>query len=453
MANKYFIPFHKNNLEFSWKDYSTQKESIKNEIYNFIIEWLECALKKIDNFAKPFLNFLNKEAWKNLADELTSFTFNRGAFYQKSGLRSAIIDHFQFIYMINKRFTAKNNADYIIFSNLSNLILSDETITKLNKIWNSNWKCKPKNIFIIQSCNTKTALFLNKENNKFDIDIIPSAKNNYNLLFQKKFFEIRDPSKTSYVISWTGAGDLKSSLSGWKTTPYKPWINKFNFIYVDPLHYFLTNNKKTSINKDNSDKSNDYKNHWAFHCQWINLCEQLLKNNGIIAISGTYHSIYICGSILQMLGFKIINDICWFKPNTSSNRSHRYLKISHETIIIAKKDNKKKHTFNYDWAKQYWNAKDPIKKQNRQMRTVWTITLPSKKEILYGEHPTQKPIELLKRLILSFTNEGDVILDPFMGSGTTGVVAKMYNRKFVGIEQEKKYFDLAVKRINKVKII
>ena len=236
------------------------------------------------------------------------------------------------------------------------------------------------------------------------------------------------------------------------------WIKKnFDFIYVDPPYLLsnggmsVKNGKRVLVNKGKWDKSNGYTDDWDFHYNWIWACKEMLKDNGIIAVSGTYHSVYICGSILQMLGFKIINDISWFKPNATPNLSCRCLTASHETVIVAKKDAKAKHTFNYAWTKQYFNEKDPITKKNRQMRTVWTIAAPSKTEKLHGKHPTQKPIELLKRLILAFTNEGDIILDPFMGSGTTGVVAKMYNRKFVGVEKEKEYFDLAIKRINEVK--
>ena len=180
------------------------------------------------------------------------------------------------------------------------------------------------------------------------------------------------------------------------------------------------------------------------------LCKKLLKPNGTIWISGTYHNIYMCGFILQELGFRIINDISWFKPNASPNLSCKCFTASTETILWATKNEDPKYTFNYNDMKFGSFPKDFIKHQDKQMRNVWVIPTTSKKEKIFGKHPTQKPIDLLDRIIRASTKEGDVVLDPFMGSGTTGVVAVKNKRQFIGIELEKEYFDLSEKRIKHI---
>ena len=220
-----------------------------------------------------------------------------------------------------------------------------------------------------------------------------------------------------------------------------------NLIFADPP-YNLSNDgftchagKRVSVNKGEWDRSKGIEEDYRFHYQWIEACKRVLKPDGTIWISGTYHSIYACGFALQQQGWHIINDICWYKPNASPNLSCRMFTASHETLIWTKKNKKAKHTFNYEIMKNgQWND-DFLKKPNKQMRSVWAISAPKNKEKKYGKHPTQKPEELLKRIILSSSKEGDIILDPFCGSGTTGVVAIRYNRKFVGIDSEKKYLD------------
>ena len=163
-------------------------------------------------------------------------------------------------------------------------------------------------------------------------------------------------------------------------------------------------------------------------------------------VSGTYHSVYQCGHALQSLRYHVLNDISWFKPNASPNLSCRYFTASHETLIWARKNKKAKHYFNYDDMKEGKWKDDFIKKQGKQMRSVWAIGTPKKVEKIFGKHPTQKPIELLKRIVLASTKKGDSILDPFTGSSTTGLAAYLYGRKFVGIDNEKKYLNLSIKR-------
>jgi site-specific DNA-methyltransferase (adenine-specific) len=149
---------------------------------------------------------------------------------------------------------------------------------------------------------------------------------------------------------------------------------------------------------------------------------------------------------LQVAGFHVLNDIAWFKPNASPNLSCRFFTASHETLIWARKDKKAKHTFNYEVMKNGKWPEDQLKREGLQMRSVWSILTPRKWEKKFGKHPTQKPIDLLKRIILASTKEGDIVLDPFTGSSTTGIVANAFKRKFIGIDLEKKYLDLSIKR-------
>ncbi len=227
-----------------------------------------------------------------------------------------------------------------------------------------------------------------------------------------------------------------------------------DLIFADPP-YNLSNDgftchagKRVSVNKGEWDKSKGIEEDFLFHYKWIEACKKVLKPNGTIWISGTYHSIYACGFALQKQGWHIINDICWFKPNASPNLSCRMFTASHETLIWAKKDKKAKHIFNYDLMRNGdWNG-DFLKKPNKQMRSVWAINTPKNEEKKHGKHPTQKPESLLKRIILASSKEGDVVLDPFCGSGTTGVVALRYGRKFIGIDSEREYLEkIAIPRL------
>ena len=233
--------------------------------------------------------------------------------------------------------------------------------------------------------------------------------------------------------------------------------NTFDMIFADPP-YMLSNGGITcqngqvvSVNKGKWDKSQGFEQDFEFHKKWLSACKRLLRKNGTLWVSGTYHSIYSCGFAMQLLGYHILNDISWFKPNASPNMCCRYFTASHETLIWARKDKKTKHTFNYELMKNGDFSSDFIKKPNTQMRSVWAIGTPKKSEKIFGKHPTQKPLDLLERIILASTNEGDLILDPFMGSATTGVAALKHNRKFVGIEKEKEFVELAEKRLSATK--
>jgi site-specific DNA-methyltransferase (adenine-specific) len=234
--------------------------------------------------------------------------------------------------------------------------------------------------------------------------------------------------------------------------------NSIDMIFADPP-YNLSNGgftvhagKRVSVDKGKWDVSKGIDEDFGFHARWIEECHRILKPHGTLWISGTYHSIYQCGYALQLLGFKILNDIAWFKPNASPNLSGRYFTASHETLIWARKDPKAKHTYNYqDMKNGFWHKFDFLKKEGKQMRSVWAIGTPKPEEKKFGKHPTQKPMALLERIILAATNEGDIVLDPFTGSSTTGLAALKYSRKFIGIDLEKEYLDLSRKRFEDIK--
>ena len=236
-----------------------------------------------------------------------------------------------------------------------------------------------------------------------------------------------------------------------------------DMIFADPP-YFLSGGgiscsggKQVSVDKGEWDKSLEITKRLAYHRKWIRECREVLKDNGTIWISATLHSVYAIGVALEMEGFSIINNIIWQKTNPSPNLACRCFTHSTETVIWARKQltpkKKGKHTFNYEQMKK--------KNGGKQMKDVWDFnetepefyvsSVTPKSEKKEGKHPTQKPIGLLKRIIEASTNEGDLILDPFNGSGTTGVAAVMLNRKYIGLEQEEEYLELSKKRYEKTR--
>lgn len=231
-----------------------------------------------------------------------------------------------------------------------------------------------------------------------------------------------------------------------------------NLIFADPP-YFLSsggiscqNGKQVSVNKGEWDYSKTIEDRIKYHRKWIALCREVLKDDGTIMISSTLHSVYAIGVALELEGYSIINNIIWKKTNPAPNLACRCFTHSTETIIWARKQltlkKKGKHYFNYEAMKEENGGK--------QMKDVWEFEEPEIVEIAaaprsekkQGKHPTQKPIKLLERLITAASKEGDLILDPFNGSGTTGVVAKMLHRKYIGIDIDKDYLELTVRRLN-----
>lgn len=221
--------------------------------------------------------------------------------------------------------------------------------------------------------------------------------------------------------------------------------NSVDMIFADPP-YFLSNGgitchagKMVSVNKGKWDKSKGVKENHEFTRNWLKACQRVLKPNGTIWVSGTTHIIYSVGFAMQELGYKILNDIVWYKRNAPPNLSCRYFTHSTEIVLWAAKNEKSKHHFDYPLMKKM--------NQGKQMRNVWEISSPPAEEKKFGKHPTQKPVELLTRIILASTKEGDLALDPFCGSSTTGVAAIMLNRKYVGIDFEDEYLHLSRKRL------
>lgn len=218
-----------------------------------------------------------------------------------------------------------------------------------------------------------------------------------------------------------------------------------DMIFSDPP-YFLSNNgitcsngKMVSVNKGEWDKSNGFKKDVNFHKKWIKECDRVLKDDGTIWISGTYHCIHQITYILLSMGYYIINEVAWYKPNAAPNLGCRCLTASHETLIWAKKCKEAKHTFNYKLSKELNDGK--------QMRSMWEISTTPKREKIFGKHPTQKPIKLMDRIIKISTNDEDIILDPFCGSSSTGVAAISNNRKYIGIDISEEYLELSKRRL------
>lgn len=224
-----------------------------------------------------------------------------------------------------------------------------------------------------------------------------------------------------------------------------------DMIFADPP-YFLSNDgiscsggKKVSVNKGEWDKISTLEEKHEFNRRWLRLAKRVLKPNGTIWISGTLHNIYSVGMALEQEGFKIMNNITWQKTNPPPNLSCRYFTHSTETILWARKNEKSaRHFFNYDLMREMNGGK--------QMKDVWTGNLTSAKEKIFGKHPTQKPIYLLERIILASTQEKNLVLDPFCGSGTTGVVCKSLNRNFIGIDNNPEFIELSEERLRHVDI-
>ena len=195
------------------------------------------------------------------------------------------------------------------------------------------------------------------------------------------------------------------------------------------------------------DQFDSFKAYDHFSEAWLKECHRVLKPNGAIWVIGSYHNIFRLGKTLQDLGFWILNDVIWRKTNPMPNFRGRRFTNAHETLIWAAKSPKSKYQFNYDSMKML--------NEDLQMRSDWTLPICNGQERLKDKagkkiHPTQKPENLLSRVILATTKPGDVILDPFFGTGTTGAVAKRLGRHYIGIEQDTTYAENAKKRVSAI---
>ena len=219
---------------------------------------------------------------------------------------------------------------------------------------------------------------------------------------------------------------------------------KVDMIFADPP-YFLSNGgpsissgRIVSVNKGDWDIAHSPVDVDVFNKQWLQLCWDKLKDDGTIWVTGTFHNIFSVGKILTELGYKIINFITWEKKNPPYNIFETHFQFSSEYLIWAKKDNKHKHCFNQLFVKESNGGK--------MLKDVWRLPAVGNWEKKYGRHPTQKPLSLLTRIILSSTHEHSWILDPFCGSGTTGIAASLYGRYFCGIELDDTFCELSKKR-------
>jgi site-specific DNA-methyltransferase (adenine-specific) len=257
---------------------------------------------------------------------------------------------------------------------------------------------------------------------------------------------------------------------------------RFDAIFADPP-YFLSNGgischagRMVKVDKGDWDKSRGPELNHEFNMEWLARCQRVLKPNGTIWVSGTHHVIFSIGYAMQQLGYKILNDIAWEKPNPPPNLSCRYFTHSTETILWAAKNEKSKHVFNYSemrkvtgkqmktvWRKEEFAlaTETPSHReggeQNEKKKLcaseplwqnpIWTLTAPGGDEKTHGKHPTQKPVALIERCLLASTNEGDLVLDPFLGGGTTAIAAIKLKRGCVGIELDEAHAKLAEKRL------
>ena len=220
--------------------------------------------------------------------------------------------------------------------------------------------------------------------------------------------------------------------------------NQFDMIFADPP-YFLSNGGKkiqgrrmVSVNKGEWDKKKSSDDIDKFNQEWINQCKPLLKDNGTIWVCGTYHNIFSVEKCLKNAGFKIINIITWQKSDPTPTWGNLHFNFSSEYIIWAQKTPMANHYFNYELMKQLNGGK--------LMPDVWKLPTVGLWEKTCGKHPTQKPLRLLYRIILASTKVGEIILDPFAGSSTTGIAANLLGRKFIGIEQDEDFLLLGKKR-------
>ena len=231
--------------------------------------------------------------------------------------------------------------------------------------------------------------------------------------------------------------------------------DSFDLVFADPPYNLqlageLTRPDQTFVEgvSETWDQFDSFRSYDHFSETWLKECHRLIKPNGAIWVIGSYHNIFRLGKIIQDLGFWILNDVIWRKTNPMPNFRGRRFTNAHETLIWAAKSAKSKYQFNYESMKML--------NEDVQMRSDWSLPICNGQERLkdsYGKkvHPTQKPENLLTRIVLATTKPGDLILDPFFGTGTTGVVAKRLGRHYIGIEQDPIYVQNAKKRLSKIK--
>jgi site-specific DNA-methyltransferase (adenine-specific) len=238
---------------------------------------------------------------------------------------------------------------------------------------------------------------------------------------------------------------LGDSLAAMQALP----AESVDCIWTDPP-YLLSNDgitcvagRMVKVNKGEWDRSRGIDLDHEFNRTWLAACHRILKPDGSIWVSGTLHVYLSVGMAMQQIGFRILNDIVWEKPAPPPNLGCRCFTHSTEMLLWAtkaKKGGKDRHKFNYELMKEENGGK--------QMKNVWRFSTPTDEEKRLGKHPTQKPVSLIARCLRATTDTGDLVLDPFAGSGSTGVAALKLGRYFVGYEQDKTYALLAAGRLS-----
>lgn len=223
---------------------------------------------------------------------------------------------------------------------------------------------------------------------------------------------------------------------------------KFNMIFADPP-YFLSNGgisvhagKMVSVNKGDWDKSQGFDANNEFNYKWLSACRERLADSGTVWVSGTFHNIFSVAQALTEIGYKILNCVTWEKTNPPPNLSCRYFTHSTEFILWARKSEKSKHYYNYDLMRRINGG--------TQMKDVWRFPAIAPWEKSCGKHPTQKPLSLLTRIILASTEKGDLVLDPFSGSATTGIACALTGRRYIGIEKESDFLEISKNRFAEI---
>ena len=298
------------------------------------------------------------------------------------------------------------------------------------------------------------------DKNKFWAWLDPSRMPEYSIYTTESSQVLFQSSLISEgIISTVNHLPLDSILHGdcievLKTLPE----NSVDLIFADPPYnlqlrndLYRPNMTKVDAVSDGWDKFEDFKAYDEFTTEWLSACRRVLKDTGTIWVIGSYHNIYRVGAVMQDLGFWILNDILWIKTNPMPNFRGVRFTNAHETMIWAQKKKNAKYTFNHHSMK---TLNDDSRENGLQMRSDWEIPLATGKQRIKTNgskaHSTQKPEALLYRVIMASSKPGDVVLDPFFGSGTTGAVAKKLGRRWIGIERDKKYVKVAQKRIDAV---
>ncbi len=253
---------------------------------------------------------------------------------------------------------------------------------------------------------------------------------------------------------------LQDCIEGMKDLPDK----SVDLVIADPPYNLSKGNKwkwdnsvklqgmggnwtKVMENWDNM----DLQEYWLFSLSWINEVKRVLKQSGSLWVYGTYHNIGIMNVIFQILKIEILNEIIWYKRNSFPNLSGRRFTASHENLLWAHVGKKREYYFNYKLTKTMKVPEDLLKSDGKQMRTVWDIPNNKEKiEIKFGKHPTQKPVRLCERLILTTSKPNDIVLVPFCGAGSECVAAKALGRNFLSYEIDSKYREIAVKRLEHI---